>query len=303
MKQIIPILMATALLGDNAEALTFEEAAIEKGYTTSTSVFALHYGVGLSAPIDSWGGLGNYTLATTINVPGSSLTSIGANQFAGMSSLEKLDLRNSPSLLALDANAFSGLSNLRHLLITDTQITELHANQFADTSLETLNLSANNSLIFHDNALSGLSGLSQLYLDYFSTELSLLELNLHGAEFGDSLNEFSVYGNIEAVSLEMASLSQNGFNKVMEGGTDGAGTSWTGIAENNAISLLNMRNSDLSSIADMSEMYVMDALETLLLEGAQLGDVDQLDDLVANLDSLTDFRLSQDQWDAMGAST
>lgn len=290
MKQNILILMATALLGGNAGAITFEQAANNAGYTTSTTSFLLN-GDG----VDSLSGVTSYTVAQEINVSFNNLTSVGANAFQGLSLLEVL-LLSSNQISSLHSDSFFGLTGLKELRLQNNSLTSLKTNQFSGLSnLETLFLGNNQLTTIGDNAFSGLNNLKTFII---SNNGSLDTLNFKGAEFDLLVNFYGQNNGTRYVSFEDATLSQGAFASLMSGYLGALGIATIGTVE-----LLNLADADLSAVTDLSTMYTMDTLESLLLEGALLGDVDGIDDLVANLDSLTDLRLSQDQWDAMGATT
>ena len=99
-------------------------------------------------------------IATSLDLSGADLSSLTSSDFAGMESLERLDLSSSTGLQALGANAFGGLGSLRRLDLSSMGLRTLDPQAFA--GLESLE-----QLLLHDNDLrelpvgifSGLSGL------------------------------------------------------------------------------------------------------------------------------------------------
>ena len=98
--------------------------------------------------------------ATYLDLSDANLSGLTSADFAGMESLERLDLSGSAGLQALEANAFGELSNLKRLDLSSMGLRTLDPRAFA--GLESLE-----QLLLHDNDLrelpagifSGLSGL------------------------------------------------------------------------------------------------------------------------------------------------
>ena len=99
-------------------------------------------------------------IATSLDLSDANLSGLTSGDFAGMASLERLDLSGSRGLQALGANAFGDLVNLKRLDLSSMGLRTLDPRAFA--GLESLE-----QLLLHDNDLrelpagifSGLSGL------------------------------------------------------------------------------------------------------------------------------------------------
>ena len=81
----------------------------------------------------------------------------------------------------------------------------------------------------------------------------------------NSLGYFDITWNpLTSVLLTDATLSQRFFNTLMDGGAP----NYNGIAEVGGVLDLDMRGVDFAVISDLTKMYTMDDLQTLLLAGA-----------------------------------
>ena len=107
-------------------------------------------------------------------------------------------------------------------------------------------------------------------MDLYENQIEIM--NLSSADLS-SLRHFSIGGNpLRSVLLVDATLSQAGFNTLMDGGA----SDYTGIAELPGVLILDMSGVDFAGISDLSAMYEgwatpyshMDDLERLLLAGA-----------------------------------
>ncbi len=203
-----------------------------------------------------------------------------------------------------DISAVSGLTNLTDLGLSQNQISNISAVSGL-TNLTYLQLS--NNQISDISAVSGLTNLTELGL--FNNQVETLDLSNSDLS---SLQRFNIGGNpLTSVLLTDATLSQDTFNTLMDGGGGG-----TGIAELGGVLSLDMSGVDFTDISDLSKMYTMDDLETLLLAGATNLDGSQVVPLTVELDSLdwldvtglwgsfdTAARSSLNAWDAVAGNT
>ena len=117
------------------------------------------------------------------------ISSLRAGDFAGLTSLRSLLLRNNP-LTTLPADIFSGLTSLRSLRLPRNQLTTLPAGIFSGlVSLETLRVTSNELQSLPSNVFAGLVKLNILDLEFNNlttlpdglfTELNLRFLGLEG---------------------------------------------------------------------------------------------------------------------------
>jgi|GEM_PF-5119304 len=169
-----------------------------------------------------------------------------------------------------------------------------------------LNLSQNR--ISGISAISGLTNLRSI--DLLRNQIATVDLS--GSNLS-SLTAFRVALNpIKHVILSNATLSQSTFDVLMAGGY----SHFTGIAELPGVLSLDMSGVNFAGITDLSTMYTMDDLETLLLADASnldSADAVVLTDALASLDHLDvtglwgDFnaesRNSLNAWDAVEGNT
>ena len=102
-----------------------------------------------------------------LGVGESSLTTLPANVFAGLSGLEQLTIRNT-TLATIASSAFAGLTNLQSLLLSGNSLTSIAAGAFTGlTSLQ--------SLLLSDNSLTN-AGLPNDVFDPLAGTLTSLEL-------------------------------------------------------------------------------------------------------------------------------
>ena len=124
-----------------------------------------------------------------------SLSSLQANDFSGLSSLQNLDLGEN-SLSSLDADIFDGLSSLQNLNLSRNSLSSLDADIFSGlSSLQNLDLGENSLSNLDTDIFDGLSSLQELYLD-------LNSLN--------SLPEGIFSSEKNLTSLEVLRLANNG---------------------------------------------------------------------------------------------
>jgi hypothetical protein len=110
------------------------------------------------------------------------------------------------------------------------------------------------------------------------------------------LEYFSVmYGNaITSVDLSDASLSDLAFEAILPH-----------LGHAGGIVSMDLSEADLSTVVSLSPMYWLQDLVTLDMPFAQLADVDEVGDLVAELEpwALDNLTLSWDQWWMMDGAT
>ena len=107
------------------------------------------------------------TTVTELTLESVGLTSLRADDFAGLTDLKELRLTGNYQLLALPSGVFSGLAQLETLDLYNNQFYQgLPAGVFSGlTKLETLNLGANRIPALRAEAFSGLSALETLNLE------------------------------------------------------------------------------------------------------------------------------------------
>ena len=183
-----------------------------------------------------------------------------ANQVSDISAFSKLtnltDLNLGYNRIS-NVQAIAGLTKLTSLALNNNQISDISV--VAElTNLNALSLGHNQ--ISDISAVAGLANLNSLHLDYDRIEtLNLCNSNLL------FLQRLSIKGNpLASVLFTDAMLNQNAFNAFMDGGD----SYWTGIAELDGVLNMDMSGVDFTEISDLSKMYTMDDLETLLLARA-----------------------------------
>ena len=212
---------------------------------------------------------------------------------AGLTKLTRLGLYNNQ---ISDISAVAGLTKLTDLWLDNNQISDISAvagltkltwlslgyNQISDISA-VAGLTKLDWLYLHDNQISDISavaGLTNLrYL--FLKNNQIVTMDISGSNL--SLYYFDIADNpLTSVLLTNATLSQSVFDVLMDGGH----SINTGIAELAGVLSLAMDGVDFAGISDLSTMYTMDDLETLLLAGASNLDGADVVTLTGELDSL-----------------
>lgn len=215
------------------------------------------------------------------------------NQISGISPVSGL---TNLGTLYLDNNQISDISPISEL--TNLGTLSLHHNQISNISpvseLTNLNwLSLANNQISDISPVAELTNLYVLFLD--NNQINTLDLSNSNLF---NLYLFSISGNpLASVLLTNASFSQSGFKSLMTGGNDFS----TGIAELGGVLSLDMSGVDFTDITDLSKMYTMDDLETLLLAGATNLDGSKVVQLTVELDSL-DWLDVTGLWDSFDAA-
>ena len=249
---------------------------------------------------------------TRLSLSEKNISTLKANDFAGLAALETLFLRDN-QISTLPQNVFSTLSALETLSLRDNDLASLNANLFSSLSdlrillldgnqLDTLatgllsNLSALQVLDLHGNQLdsldadifSGLSALRALDLDgnelatlnsgVFSNLSSLEGLDLNTNKLGSV--DASIFSNLSALRIlnlsknELSSLDANVFSNL------------------SALEGLDLDGNQLSSL-DANVFSNLSALEGLDLDGNQLGSLPQ--SIFSSLSSLQALDLSKNQ--------
>ena len=124
-----------------------------------------------------------------LNLISKSITTLAAGDFAGLTSLEMLELRNN-SLTTLPVGVFAGLTSLTELILYDNRLTALPAGVFAELSVLTqLGLTGNDLTTLSPGVFAGLTsltgldlsgnGLTELPAGVFDGLTSLTTLVLH----------------------------------------------------------------------------------------------------------------------------
>ena len=240
---------------------------------------------------------------TSLQLFENQLTSVEASDFSSLPSLAYLSLNNN-QISSVEWDTFSPMADLNHLYLYGNQITSIGPNAFAGLSkLKRLVIGTrdgSNPLVsIGDNAFDGCTSLTKLSMGVITT---LATLNFTGADFGDGFNiQLTHNVGLTAVDLTGASLTQSAFDGLMDP-RDGDGDR-VGVGELPGITSMEMDSADLSGVTNLANMYSMDDLVTLTMPYATVGDVNLIDDLSANLDSLDNLTLSDTQWDAMNPAT
>ena len=216
------------------------------------------------------------------------ISTLKANDFAGMPALETLFLRDN-QLRILPQDVFSGLSALETLSLRDNRLDDLDANLFSDladlqillldgNALDTLatglfsNLSALQALDLHGNQLDSLDA------DTFSSISALRVLDLEGNELATLKSGiFSNLSSLEGLDLntnKLGSLDASTFSNL------------------SALRILNLSKNELSSL-DANTFSNLSALEGLDLDGNGLSSLPQ--SIFSSLSSLQALDLSKNQ--------
>ncbi|MFW5840583.1 MAG: tetraacyldisaccharide 4'-kinase, partial [Planctomycetota bacterium] len=195
----------------------------------------------------------------------------------GLTSLWRVDLSNNQ---ITDIAAVSAWTTMWRLDVSDNQITDLSpvsgltstqvmdfsGNQISDLTplaglsnlLRRLDLSDND--ITDASPLAGVSSLNSLHL----ANNPMTTLDLGGANLPD-LNEFHVAGNpINDVVLAQATLDNDAVEVLFKGDRTGD-PGIEGIADVPGVQSLDMSEVDFSAVTDLSPLYGLDDLQTLLL--------------------------------------
>ena len=214
-----------------------------------------------------------------------SLSSLQANDFSGLSSLQHLDFTDN-SLSSLDTNIFDGLSSLQKLYLHFNSLSSLDANIFDGlSSLEILWLDHNSLSSLDANIFDGLSSLEILWLDVNS--LSSLD-----ADIFDGLS--SLY-NLNLANNSLSSLDADIFDGL-------SSFQYLDLGENSLSSLdadifdglssfqhLFLSNNSLSSL-DADIFDGLSSLQYLFLSANSLNSLDT--DIFDGLSSLQYLSLS-----------
>ncbi len=127
-------------------------------------------------------------LVTNLNLSHEGITSLGEDDFSGLTNLESLNLKNNTDLPTPTAQHFSDLSNLTFLDLISTNLSSPPADLFQSLSrLEELRLSSNGITSPPANLFHGLFELREL--DLFGNPLTTLPANLfNGLRSLETLN-------------------------------------------------------------------------------------------------------------------
>ena len=135
------------------------------------------------------------SLVVELDLSESGLTTLKANDMAGLISLKKLDLKKNKDLTALPQKALAASSNIETIELVHTGLTSLPSNQFANMpNLKRISLAANDLTTLPEEVFDGLSKLE--YLDLAANDLTTLP-----AEVFDGLS------NLEYLLLDANDLS------------------------------------------------------------------------------------------------
>jgi hypothetical protein len=307
------VAIAAGLVG-SAPADTFEQAAAARGYSYASTGYVDVTGFDSADPtsslikhpgdVTSLTGVDNYKLVSHIIARTNQITSIAANQFAGMSNLTYLDLGDN-QITSVEWGDFSGLPALNELRLDGNQITSIGASAFGGLSnLAELRIGRRQSGVtslvsIGDGAFAGCTGLEKLVLTDMTT---LATLNLTGASFGDNFNiQLMGVEGLTAVDMTGISLTQDAFDGLMD--PQGGNGDREGLSDVAGITSMQMDSASLYFVTDLSTMYDMDELVTLYMPYATFGDIDQVDDLIANLVALDDLTVCDCQWREMSSAT
>ncbi len=186
------------------------------------------------------------TTVTELTLESVGLTSLRADDFAGLTELKELRLTGNYQLYRLPSGVFSGLAKLETLDLYNNQFYQgLPAGVFSGlTNLETLNLGANRIPDLRAEAFSGLSALETLNLG--NNRITALPAGV-----------FSGLTNLETLSLSDILIT------ALPAGV------FSGLS---ALKTLNLGGNDLTEVP--AEVFSdMSALKTLILRWNQIGSV------------------------------
>jgi len=177
-------------------------------------------------------GLSNVTYMGVGN--NSLLTTIDSWVFQGMTSLQQLDI-NSTHIQKISAWTFSGLSSLKYLHLQDDQIESIDAGAFTNAAIISLSISNNQITSLPVGVFSGLSQLTELYLD--SNKLTQLSTN--------------VFGDLS--SLQTLSMQSNQISNIEAWALNGLSSLYTLYLQNNKVGVLkSWVFSGLSNVSNLS---------------------------------------------------
>ena len=235
------------------------------------------------------------SMITRLSLSDKSISSLKANDFAGMPALETLFLRDN-QLRILPQNVFSGLSALETLSLRDNRLDDLDASLFSD--LADLQI-----LLLDGNALDTLA------TGLFSNLSALQVLDLHGNQLdsldADSFSNLSALRALDLDGNELTTLNSGVFSNLssLEGldlNTNQLGSLDASIFSNlSALRILNLSKNELGSL-DANLFSNLSALEGLDLDGNQLSSLDA--NLFSNLSALEGLDLDGNQLSSLDAN-
>ncbi len=272
---------------------------------------SLDLGVNKISDITAVSGLTNLT---SLDLGGNEISDITA--VSGLTNLTSLDLGGNE---ISNITAVSGLTNLTSLALSGNKISDITSvswltdlnllflsnNQISDTS-SLSGMTKLSWLILRNNPISDISAVSELMnltlLDLDSNQISdisavsemtnLAGLHLNGNQIETmdlrgsnlaSLECFEIENNpVTKVVLADSTLTQAVFNALVDGGS----SIYIGLGELPGIQTLDLSGVDFEETPDLSVIYGMDDLETLLFAGATNLDGSQVTQLTGELDSL-----------------
>ncbi len=228
------------------------------------------------------------TALETLFLRDNQISSLPQDLFSALSALETLSLRDN-DFASLNASLFSSLSDLRILLLDGNQLDSLHTDLFSELSaLEALDLNGNGLSSLPQSVFSNLSALRILDLDgnklssldasVFSSLSALEGLDLDGNEL--SSLDASVFSNLSALRIldlngnKLSSLNTNIFSSL------------------SALESLDLDGNGLSSL-DASTFSNLSALQALDLSKNQLSSLPQ--NIFSGLSSLQALYLNEQE--------
>ena len=310
-------ILIAAMTPTAARAVTFEQAALDAGYTyASTGTIDVRY-----RDINTLTGVNNFTAATRIDAWNNNVTGIATDQFSGLGNLQYLELDGN-QISSIESDDFSGLENLTNLHLDDNQISSIESGDFSGLgNLTSLDLENNQISSIESGDFSGLGNLTSLDLD--DNQISSIESgdfsglgNLQHLELDDNQissiesDDFSGLGNLQRLFLrnnQISSIGENSFDGMtsLEAmflwdnnlshlnlcGADFENLSAFGIMVGNSISSVDLSEASLSDLAFQALMEELDdgGVASMELRGADLSAVGGLSpmyelDVLATLD-------------------
>ena len=218
----------------------------------------------------------------TLTLADSSLSSLQAGDFDGLTGLTTLDLKAN-QLTSLPANVFDGLSALSILNLKNNRLTSLPPNIFGGLSaLTRLTLENNRVATLRSDAFSGLSSLQELVLrknrltslpaGIFSGLSALTDLNLRNNDLGSLAGD--VFSGL--ASLDVLLLQSNDLSSLPDGLFAGlGGLTQLRLDGNNAlsmsVSLVAVGDDQFKAVAPVGAPFALELPVSVTAGGAIAG--------------------------------
>ena len=219
--------------------------------------------------------------------------------------------------LDLDTGVSASLNNSNIASLTNLESLYIHGNNMRLRSgdLKYLThlpiLSYGNSFYVEDNVFSGMSNLQSLHLSPFADfsrqifPINMYSINLSGAVLRD-LTYFSTEESLIRVNLNGSNLSQSAFNVIMYTEKILPNTFGEPFIKNVAITgsvnleFIDFSCADLSDVADLSGITLSESLEELIFDGTIFsdsviaGDYAEILNLIESMSTLNKLTIDHD---------